>query len=334
MNAIPNLRWIKRIVLGILGLVVVLLVAGYAALLRPDISYEVLERKYANPESRFVDLSGGYRLHYRDQGDPKGPTLLLIHGFGASLVDWEPWVSRLGGRYRLVSVDWPGHGLTRAPDDFVPSSANDAELIERFASAIGLGKVTVIGNSKGGEIAWVLALRHPERVERLVLVDASGWEWQKYKPSDGILLAALDSAPIAYLLRGLDKSRIIRALLTSAFFDPHLATDAMITRYVEFSRAPGHRAILDRTFVETLRGLDRDGWATRDKLAGIRVPTLIMWGDRDKLVDPGDAGKFAAAIKSSKLIVYHNVGHVPMEEVPAQSAVDLDRWLESSGGAP
>jgi pimeloyl-ACP methyl ester carboxylesterase len=324
------MSWLKRIVLGTLGLVVVLLTVGYAALLRPDISYETLERKYANSASRFVDLSGGYRLHYRDQGNRKGPTLLLIHGFGASLLDWEPWVSRLGSRYRMVSVDWPGHGLTRAPADFVPSSANNADLIDRFAKAIGLGKVTVIGNSKGGEIAWVLALRHPERVERLVLVDASGWEWQRYHPSDNFLLAALDSAPIAYLLRGLDKSRIIRALLTSAFFDPHLATDAMIARYIEFSRAPGHRAILDRTFVETLRGIHRDDWATRDKLAKIRVPTLIMWGDHDKLVDPGDARKFATAIAGSKLIVYHNVGHVPMEEVAAQSAADLDRWLESS----
>ena len=327
------MRWIKRIVLGVLGLLLVLLTVGYVALLRPDIPYETLERKYANSASRFVDLSGGYRLHYRDQGNRNGPTLLLIHGFGASLMDWELWVLQLRSRYRLVSVDWPGHGLTRAPADFVPSSANNADLIERFAGAIGLGKVTAIGNSKGGEIAWVLALRHPERVERLVLVDASGWEWQKYKPSDSALLAALDSAPIAYLLRGLDKSRIIRALLTSAFFDPQLATDAMIDRYIEFSRAPGHRAILDRTFVDTLRGIHRDDWATREHLAKIRVPTLIMWGDRDKLVDPGDANKFAAAIKGSKLIVYHNVGHVAMEEVPAQSAADLDRWLESSGGA-
>ncbi len=327
------MRLAIRILLGAVGVIVALLLVGYVVLLRPDISYATLEHKYANAASRFIDLPGGFHLHYRDQGNRHGPALLLIHGFGASLQDWEPWVERLRGKYRLVSVDWPGHGLTRSPEDFDPSSTNNAELIERFANATGLGRVTVIGNSKGGEIAWVLALRHPARVERLVLVDASGWEWQKYPVSDNALFAFLDSRFGAWLIRGLDKSRIVRQLLTSAFYDPRLATDAMITRYVELSRAPGHRAILDRTFVATLRGLDRDGWATKDKLARITVPTLVLWGDHDKLVDPGDARKFADAIAGSDVIVYRKVGHVAMEEVAAKSAADLDAWLTRTASA-
>lgn len=324
------MRCTPRVLLAVVGLIFAILLIGYIALLRPDIPYATLEQKYANAASRYADLPGGIQMHYRDQGNRIGPTLLLIHGFGASLLDWEPWVGRLSGRYRVVSVDWPGHGLTRSPASFVPSSANNADLIESFVSKIGLGKVTVVGNSLGGEIAWVLALRHPERVERLVLIDASGCEWRERSISENAMLALLDSPTIAGLLRGLDKSRTIRSLVTEAFYNRRLATDALITRYIEFSRAPGHRAILDRCFIESLRGLYRDGWATKDKLSKIAVPTLILWGDRDKLLDPGDAPKFAAAIAGSKLIIYHDVGHVPMEEDATQSAADLDAWIAST----
>jgi pimeloyl-ACP methyl ester carboxylesterase len=323
---------LKTGIVWLAAAVLALLVGGYLALLRPDIPYDVLERKYANGASRFVDLPGGVHFHYRDQGNRNGPTLLLVHGFGVSLETWEPWVARLGGKYRLVSVDWPGHGLTRAPDDYPPSSTNTAELIEQFARRIGLGRVTLVGNSKGGEIAWVLALRHPERVERLVLVDASGWEWRRQPPSDNPLLAFADSPVGAYLLRGLDKSSIMRRLLAAAYADPRRATAAIVRRDIELSRAPGHRAILDRTFIEGLRGRLRDGWATPEKLAAVHAPTVILWGDHDRLVDPTDGPKFAQAIRGSQLIVYQNVGHVPMEEAADKSAADLDRWL--SGAQP
>ena len=107
-----------KIVLWLLAALVVLLVIGWFALQRPDTPYATLEATYANAESQFMDLPGGVRVHYRDEGNAAGPTLVLVHGFSASLHTWEPWVARLGGDYRIISLDLPGHGLTRAPQGY------------------------------------------------------------------------------------------------------------------------------------------------------------------------------------------------------------------------
>jgi pimeloyl-ACP methyl ester carboxylesterase len=321
------MRLAVRVFLVILGLIMVALVAGYAVLLRPDIPYDVLEHRYANKQSRFIDLPGGYHIHYRDQGNHAGRTLLLIHGFGVSLETWEPWVKLLWGKYRIVSLDLPGHGLTRAPD-VTRTVGADADLVAAFAEAIHLPPAIVAGNSRGGAVAWNLALYHPDRVAGLVLIDSSGFEWQRPRPPGMASVAALLGNPIiGPLLHKVDKSRMYRQILAMAYHDKHRVTDAMATRYIEFSRAPGHREILDRAIVETINGVDRTTLATRETLAHIRAPTLILWGAKDEMESPGDAKKFADAIAGATLIVYPESGHVPMEEAATQSARDLDRWI-------
>jgi alpha-beta hydrolase superfamily lysophospholipase len=99
----------------ILGIIVVLLAAAWAKLRGPDIPYETLEAKYTNGASRFIDLSGGFHVHYQDDGDPTLPILVLLRGFGDSYTSWEGWAQQLRTSFHLLSVDFPGHGLTRAP---------------------------------------------------------------------------------------------------------------------------------------------------------------------------------------------------------------------------
>jgi pimeloyl-ACP methyl ester carboxylesterase len=324
------MRWALRIALGVVSAALVALALGYFALLRPDVPFADLERTYANTDSRFVDLPGGFHVHYRDSGNARGPTLLLIHGFAASLHTWEPWVRQLGGKYRVVRVDLPGHGLTRSKD-FAPSSANYAAFVEAFVQKLALPPATVVGNSMGGNIAWLFALRHPEHVARLVLIDASGFE--AYRASEvrpPLYMRVLANPSIAAALRNLDKTAIFRQTLQSAYYNSALATPLVVQRYVELSRAPGHREILDRTIAASLGG-DLDGTATKARLATLRMPVLILWGDHDRLVDPADARSFSDAIPGSKLIIYRNVGHLPMEEAAVQSATDLDTWIQNSG---
>src|SRR5688572_11006361 len=95
---------------------------GLAGCLARDIPYETLEARYASRASRYADLPGGLRVHYRDEGPRDAPAIILIHGFSASLHAWEPWRDRLADRYRIVTLDLPGHGLTRAPGDYAPST--------------------------------------------------------------------------------------------------------------------------------------------------------------------------------------------------------------------
>jgi pimeloyl-ACP methyl ester carboxylesterase len=319
------MRLAVRIVVVILAVIAAMLVGAYALMFRPDIPYDVLEHRYASGQSRFIDLPGGYHVHYRDQGSRAGRTVLLIHGFGVSLETWEPWVKLLGGKYRLVSLDLPGHGLTRAPD--APRTVgDDADLVVRFAQALDLPPAIVAGNSRGGAVAWNLALHHT--VAGLVLIDSSGFEWQRPRPPGmGAMAAVLGNPVIGPLLHKVDKSRTYRQVLAMAYHDKSRVTDAMANRYIDFSRAPGHRAMLDRSIVQTMNGEDRSTMATRQTLARIHVPTLILWGAKDEMENPGDAKKFAGAIPGATLIVYPASGHVPMEEAAVQSARDLDQWI-------
>ena len=133
------MKWLFGGVLALVGLIALVLVAGYFVLKRDDVPYETLAARYESAASRYVDLPSGVRMHYRDEGQATGPTLLLIHGFSASLHTWEPWVQRLGDEYRVITLDLPGHGLTRAPAGYQAS-------IEAFRDAGG-GAIEVFTGS-------------------------------------------------------------------------------------------------------------------------------------------------------------------------------------------
>ena len=91
------------------------LIGAWLKLRGPDIPFETLEAKYAEADSHFVDLPGGYHAHYREDGDPNLPLLVLLHGFADSFTTWDGWVRELKPQFHIISLDFPGHGLTRAP---------------------------------------------------------------------------------------------------------------------------------------------------------------------------------------------------------------------------
>jgi len=320
------LKWLAGIILGFIGLIAIVGAIGYFALKRDDIPYPTLAAKYESAASRYVDLPGNVRLHYRDQGaiDPAAPTLLLIHGFSASLHTWEPWVARLGDTYRIVSLDLPGHGLTSAPAGYQASIEAYSDLIETFARAQNLSRFIIAGSSMGGNAAWRYALAHPERVESLILVGASGWEDTRYSDSEPTVFKLLRS-PAGPLLMQLDNTRFIRQGLEASFYDPAFVDDAMVTRYAELARAPGHRDIL----LQMSTG--RRVYATPEMLAPLAaMPVLVLQGDTDRLVPAEHGRNFANAISSSTLVMYENVGHIPHEEIADRSAADVRAFIDTT----
>ena len=104
-------------------------VAAWLKLRGPDIPYATLEAKYTNSASHFVDLPGGFYVHYQEEGDPGLPLLVLLHGFGDSFTSWEGWVRELKPKFHVISVDFPGHGLTRAPQGYLISSDGLADFV-------------------------------------------------------------------------------------------------------------------------------------------------------------------------------------------------------------
>lgn len=320
-----------------LGILTGLIIGAIALAWRGDIPYATLDKTYASPASKFIDMGGGVEAHWRDEGNPNARPILLIHGFSSSLHTWEPWVREFGGEYRLISVDLPGHGLTRTPAGYKPTIEGYADFIDAFMGKIGLDHATVVGSSMGGNTAWVLALRHAARVDSLVLVGASGWreESNEGAEEEPVVFKLLRTPVVGPLLMSLDNTQLVRGGLEASFVDKSLVDDAMVARYVKMARAPHHRAVL----LAITTGRDERAIATKEALGKIAVPTLILHGDQDNLVPVGGATLFRDSIPGAQAVIYENIGHIPQEEIPARSAQDLRTFLkriepEAAAGVP
>ncbi|MGE0740221.1 MAG: alpha/beta fold hydrolase [Hyphomonadaceae bacterium] len=320
------MRWIIGGLLAVIGLAAILGAGAYFALKRPDLPYETLAATYESSASRYVELDGGIRVHYRDEGrqEVDAPVLVLVHGFSASLHTWEPWVARLGDQYRIISLDLPGHGLTRAPAGYRPTMQMYRDVLAAFVDDQAVDRFALAGSSMGGHVAWEYALEHPDRLSALILVDAAGWPDPRVDNTEEPAIFKLLRNPVlGPILRDLDNSRLIRQGLEASFYDPALVDDAMLARYAELARAPGHRDILLHLSVDrSARTL-----ATPERLAPIRTPTLILQGDTDRLVPMEAAQAFKDAIAGSELIVFEQTGHIPQEEKPDESAEVVRAFL-------
>ncbi|HEX4534181.1 MAG TPA: alpha/beta hydrolase, partial [Rhizomicrobium sp.] len=269
----------------LIGLVVV--IAAIAGALwyfsDPSIPRSVLEAKYATPPSKFVVLANGARVHYRDQGN--GPVLVLVHGSNASLFTWEPWVKRLGGSYRVITVDMPGHGLTGAVPSPDYSEQGMVDFLKAFVDKLGVQSFALGGNSMGGGISARFAEENPARVTHLILVDAAGLS---FTPGDHEPLAfQLARMPIVKnIMLVVTPRSIVSEGLNDAIVHKNIITDAMIDQYWEFARMEGTRAATMERF-----SLPPDTYV-KDHIGALTMPVLILWGDQDHLIPVASAREF------------------------------------------
>ncbi|MBC7767920.1 MAG: alpha/beta hydrolase [Phycisphaerales bacterium] len=306
---------------------VVLLALGLAACapFSRDIPFATLETRYANAASQYLDLPDGVRVHYRVEGSDAAPALLMVHGLGASLHTWEPWVSHLRGRYRIITLDLPGHGLTRTPSNYRFSATSNAQLVEHVRQRVGAPHIVVAGHSMGGAVAVRYALAHPERVSALVLINATAWP-QERRWSGAPFVFQLLANPIGRaVLRNVNPELFAERGLRSAYYDSGLVDDELVDRYVELARAPGHRAVL--TSGQNNRA---DQPLQVSDFSRLAMPTLVVHGAEDTIISVQDSRSLAAAIPNAQLIVYPNVGHVPMEENVHDSVSELSAFLEAA----
>ena len=316
------LRFIKWLFILLLAALAALFFWGYA----PDTDAAQMERKYGSAASRFAKLEPGLRVHYRDEGKQDGPVLVLIHGSNASLHTWEQWVGILGKDYRIISLDLPGHGLTGNNPAGVYDSASYVRVVDRLLTKLNVDKALIGGNSMGGGVSWAYALEHPEKVEALLLVDASG---QPYARSG--------KTPLGFrLMRMPVIKEAARFIAPRSIFESSVKTsmsvqseidDKLIDRYWELNRYPGNRNATMQRFSNSKSMVP----GTKERLSTIKVPVLILWGAEDNLIPVTAAKWFAEAMPQAKLIIYPNVGHIPMEEIPQKSANDVKIWLDGLG---
>jgi len=308
---------VRRIIRSLAALAgALLLIAGIAvaAMIRPDIPVDELIPRYGAPPSQFMQLEG-MRVHYRDEG--KGPPLLLVHGTSSSLHTWDGWVRELAGRRRIVRVDLPGFGLTGPAPDRDYRVERYARFIGGFLDRLGIARADIAGNSLGGRVALTFTLAHPDRVRRLVLVDAAGLSGV---PPPTIFRLARTPV-VNSILRRATPRFLIRRNLEEVYGDDSRVTDALVDRYHAMVRRAGNRdALVDRLTGPEDPVLD-------DRLGDVDLPVLIEWGGDDPWIPVACAHRFQRGIGGSQLRIYPGAGHTPMEELPAPTARDADAFL-------
>ena len=306
------------IALKALGILLMLAALAFAVSKAPDRSLESLVPRWAPPPSDFIDVDG-LLVHYRDQGPSSDPLpLVLIHGTSASLHTWEGWATALAQTRRVISFDLPGFGLTGPNTDGDYRDDRYVAFVRQVLSRLGVGRAIVAGNSLGGEIAWQLALADPARVAGLVLVDAAGHAFEPESLPLGFRIARIPvlREPMRWVL----PRRAIEDSVRDVYGDPGRVTSALVDRYYELALRAGNRVAL-------MQRMDQLAPGPVERLGEIKVPTLILWGGRDRLIPPRWGEAFHQAMPGSRLVVFPKLGHVPQEEDPAATLAALRDWL-------
>ena len=304
------MRKVFLIIGGVLLMILGIAVWNYHA----DVPVAVLKAQYTYPDSKFIDIDG-MPVHYRRTG--AGPSLLLLHGTGASLHTWEGWTERLQDSFELVSVDLPAFGLTGPQPQGDYSIGAYVHFVEAFTQAVGVDSFHLAGNSLGGLIAWEYALAHPEKVRKLILIDAAGWP--KTTPvSLGFRLARMPV--VGDVLEKVTPRAMFYKSLREVYYNDDKVTDSLTSRYFDLFLRQGNR----EAFVARAR---QPQHGDPQRLAGFNHPTLLQWGAEDAWIPLADAYRFQEVLPQAELIVYPETGHVPMEERPEETARDVRAFL-------
>jgi pimeloyl-ACP methyl ester carboxylesterase len=280
------------------------------------------------PGTAMLDVAGRQVRHrVTGSGDP----LLLLHGIGRSLEDWDEQHARLFDGHALHSLDLPGFGWSD-PVAGATTLESLADSLPAYLDAAGVtGPVTVVGNSLGGAVAMTLATRHPDRVRALVLADSAGFGRQV---TVGLRMLAFD--PLATLLMRPTPGNSRRSTRT-IFHDPALTTDERVRHAQELSARPNHAAtMLDiARDLGTVRGVSAR-WR-RPLVEGVRLsglPVLAVWGDRDRILPPAHLAAVARELPGARTRLIPDCGHMPQIERPDLFAGLVEDFLASLPADP
>jgi pimeloyl-ACP methyl ester carboxylesterase len=287
-----------------------------------SVSRADLRRRYTQNGSAFVKIMGA-DVHYIDEG--QGDTIVMIHGFASSLHTWNRVADELKRTHRVIRLDLPPFGVTGP----LRSASGDIEtmnlptyrrFIDTFVQALDIEHATFIGNSLGGLISWDYAVRHRGAVDRLVLIDSAGFP-MKLPIYIGLFNSALVRMSSPWWL----PEAIIKSAVRNVYGDPRKIDALTLRRYVEFFHGEGTRAAIGK-MVPTLDFSEVD----TDVLKTLDVPTLVLWGAKDRWIPPAHAQEFASRIPGAKSVMYAGLGHIPMEEAPERVMTDLRAFLGTS----
>ena len=312
----------KRL-LKIFGVVFGLLIIAFFAFRTADTDPAQMQAKYGAAPSQFVILADGQKVHLRDEGPRDALPIILLHGSSSDLHTWQPWAESLRDQYRVIRFDQIGHGLTGPAVGETYRLEDFVEGVDMVADHLGLEQFVLGGNSMGGWISAGYAIEHPERLAGLILVDASGSPVRRREGSGGNIGFTIAGLPVINkVMESITPRSLVQQSLEQSVSNQEIVTDDAVDRYWEMLRYPGNRTATIARFNTERVTYDAE------QIAALSLPTLVMWGDEDRLV-PVEAGRwYDEHLPNSVLVEYPGIGHLPMEETPERSVNDLKNWIE------
>jgi pimeloyl-ACP methyl ester carboxylesterase len=309
------LKLLKYIFFIFLSIVLVMFLVFW----KNDIPIDTLKNKYASQSSSFIEVME-MDVHYRDEGIKNDSIpMVFIHGTGASLHTWEHCVDALKDSFRIITMDLPAYGLTGPNPDRVYTQQFYLEFLHEFLQKINVNKCIIGGNSLGGAIAWNYTHHYPEKVEKLILIDAAGYPMVSESKPIAFTLAQIPM--LKHLLNYVTPKFLAQKSVINVYEDPSKVTDTLVDRYFELFLREGNR----EAFVDRMSFSEYPDYL--QKILAIQTPTLILWGENDKLIPIANAYKFQNDLTNDTLIILKKAGHVPMEEAPERTAKEIRSFL-------
>jgi pimeloyl-ACP methyl ester carboxylesterase len=266
-----------------------------------------------SPRFSDVTLATGVRLRYAEQGDPRGPAVVLLHGYSDSWFSWSRVLPLIPSRYHVIALDQRGHGDSDKPEDGYAMRDFAGDVLA-LMDTLRLERATIVGHSMGSFVAQRIAVTAPDRVERLVLVGSA--------PAFRRMSGVDDFAAAVYALEDPVSQQFAREFQVSTIYQP-IAAEFLDTAVATSLRLPA------RVWHGIMTGmLDAP---VIPELAGLGVPTLILSGDRDAVFAPAAQQALIAQLPKARSSIYAETGHAPHWERPERFAGDLVGFL---GGEP
>jgi len=303
--------------------ILILLFVGPFLVPVPPLENTVPVEQLTDPDSRFIEVNG-INVHYKTYGQGE-PTFILLHGFGASLFSWREVTAPLAEFGTVIAYDRPAFGLTERPlkweGENPYSQEAQIELVIGLMDALGIERAILVGNSAGGTIAMLTALKYPQRVQSLILVDpavyAGGGAPAWVRP----LLRTPQMRHLGPLIARQIQTRGPE-LIELAWHDPSKITPEILEGYQKPLRlADWDKALWELTLASRESGL-------AERLSELTLPTLVITGDDDRIVPTEQSVRLAEELPNAQLVVIPQCGHLPHEEHPAAFMQAVTEFLK------
>lgn len=302
---------ILKITGGILAILLVLLLIAPFLIPVPPLENTVPAESLADDDSKFIEING-VNVHYKIYGTGE-PVFILLHGFGASLFSWHEVTTPLAEYGTVIAYDRPAFGLTERPLEWEGESpySQDAqvELVIGLMDALGIAKAILVGNSAGGTISMLTALKYPERIESLILMDpavyAGGGAPAWIRP----LLGTPQMRHVGPLFARQIQAQGVEFIKT-AWHDPSKIPQSTFDGYLK----PLQVENWDKALWELTLSSRESGLAER--VSEFNLPILVITGDDDRIVPTEQSLRLAEEIPNADLAVLSQCGHLPHEECP------------------